>query len=98
MQRTGVTSEFLSRIYGPPDTAVVIGYVEPHGAAHEKSIVRQKRENKSQSTHPILPPVFLEFESTRLANGVGYIRFNTFHQALARNFSSAIHGCTMPPD
>ncbi len=90
MQRTGITSEILSRIYGSPETDVSIGYVDAHGQTHETSIVRTSRENKSESTHPILPPMFLEFESKRFDNGIGYIRFNSFHQALAKDISSAI--------
>ncbi len=90
MQRTATTSEILSRIYGPPETYVSLGYVNTDGQTHETNVVRQNRKAKSESTHPILPPMFLEFESTRFDNGVGYIRFNSFHQALAGDMSSAI--------
>jgi carboxyl-terminal processing protease len=90
MKRTSITSEILSRIYGPPETNVSIGYVDTHEATHETNMVRQSRENKSESTHHILPPMFLEFEATRFDNGIGYIRFNSFHQALATDISRAI--------
>ncbi len=90
MRRTGITSEILSRVYGPPETYVSIGCIDTYEATREVDMVRKKRENKSESTHPILPPMFLEFESTRVDNGIGYIRFNSFHQALAKDISSAI--------
>lgn len=90
MKLTSITSEILSRIYGPSETDVSLSYVDIHEGTHETNMVRQHRENKSESTHHILPPMFLEFESTRFDNGVGYVRFNGFHQALAKDISSAI--------
>jgi carboxyl-terminal processing protease len=38
----------------------------------------------------MLPPAYLEFESRRLENGIGYIRFNTFHEDLIPDMVAAI--------
>ena len=69
-----ITREILSRIYGQPEAAVSIAYLDEHGETNEKSIVRKARAGKIN----ILPPIFLEFESERLDNSIGYIRFNIF--------------------
>jgi carboxyl-terminal processing protease len=37
-----------------------------------------------------LPPAYLEFESGRLENGIGYIRFNTFHRNLIPDMVEAV--------
>jgi carboxyl-terminal processing protease len=38
----------------------------------------------------MLPPDYLEFESRRLENGIGYIRFNTFHEDLIPDMVAAV--------
>jgi carboxyl-terminal processing protease len=37
-----------------------------------------------------LPPAYLEFESRRMENGIGYIRFNTFHSDLIPKIEEAV--------
>jgi hypothetical protein len=38
----------------------------------------------------VLPPAYLEFESRRFQNGIGYIRFNTFHSELIPDMVEAV--------
>lgn len=38
----------------------------------------------------MLPPAYLEFESRHLENGIGYIRFNTFHEDLIPDMVQAV--------
>jgi carboxyl-terminal processing protease len=90
MKRTGITNEILSRIYGPPETYISLAYLDEQGEVHEVSVARKRRGNKSEPLDIVLPPMFLEFESKRLDNGIGYIRFNCFHQALAQEILGAI--------
>lgn len=86
------TWAILGRIHGHPETAVSIAYLDEHGETHQTSIVRTSREGEPipLSDNSPIPPEFPEFESMRLRNDVGYIRFNAFHPALAEDTVGAI--------
>jgi carboxyl-terminal processing protease len=83
------TRVILGYVYGPPDTAVSIAYLDGGGEAYETTISRTRRDRKTLPSGD-LPPFFLEFESRRLENGIGYIRFNTFHPDLTKDIRHAI--------
>jgi len=84
-----ITSDILSRIYGRPDTDVTIVYVDEQGQQFEKSIQRRSRLGKF-ATAPGFPPNFVEFESKRLEDGIGYIHFNWFHAGFAQELPRTI--------
>ena len=84
-----ITSDILARIYGPPGTDVSIVYLDEQGQQVKKRIERSSRPGKS-ATAPGFPPNFVEFESKRLAGGIGYIRFNWFHADLAQKLPRTI--------
>jgi carboxyl-terminal processing protease len=80
------TRHVLSKIYGEPGTCVRLGYLDERDAFHEQCIKRMQRPRKGY----MLPPAYLEFESRRLENGIGYIRFNTFHEDLVPDMVAAV--------
>ena len=84
-----ITSDILGRIYGPPDTDVTIVYSDEQGQQRQRSIGRRSRPGKT-ATAPGFPPNFVEFESKRLEDGIGYIHFNWFHTDLAQKLPRTI--------
>jgi carboxyl-terminal processing protease len=84
-----ITSDILGHIYGRVNTDVTIVYVDEQGQQFEKSIERKSRPGKTP-TAPGFPPNFVEFESKRLDNGIGYIHFNWFHADFAQKLPRTI--------
>ncbi len=84
-----ITSAILKKIYGPPDTLVSIEYVDEKGDFLLKKIVREQRKGKMQFNDEF-PPFFVEFESKRLENNIGYIRFNAFMPPVHDKFRDRI--------
>jgi carboxyl-terminal processing protease len=88
-----ITSDVLARIYGPADTKVAIVGLDERGRQFQGGIERMSRPGKTV-TAPGLPPNFVEFESKRLADGIGYIHFNWFSSELGpelRRTIAAMH-------
>jgi carboxyl-terminal processing protease len=84
-----ITSAILKKIYGPPDTLVSIEYVDERGDSLLKKIVREQRKGKMQF-NDAFPPFFVEFESKRLENNIGYVRFNAFMPPVHDKFRDTI--------
>ncbi|NIV36121.1 MAG: hypothetical protein GWN58_43735, partial [Anaerolineae bacterium] len=84
-----ITSDLLARIYGPPGKKVTITYLDGEGRRHQSRIDRESRPTRA-ATALGFPASFVEFESERLAGGIGYIRFNWFHADLAQKLPRAI--------
>lgn len=82
-----ITRAILAQIYGGPETVVSIVYVDENAETRESHLVRAARERK-RSTFGF--PVFLEFEKRQIEDGIGYVRFNSFHQDLTQELISAI--------
>jgi carboxyl-terminal processing protease len=77
-----LTRHLLGMIYGDPGTCVSLAYLDGNDMLHEECIERIQRPRERAMTGTPLPPAYLEFESKQLENGIGYIRFNTFHPDL----------------
>jgi carboxyl-terminal processing protease len=78
----------LIRTYGQPATQVSVVYHNDRGE-HQVDLVRTMREGKSVLVEGA-PPGFLEVESKRLANNIGYVRFNQFDPALLDRLLAAV--------
>jgi carboxyl-terminal processing protease len=78
----------LIRTYGQPGTQISIVYQDDRGE-HQVDLVRTMREGKSVLIEGV-PPGFLEVESKRLANNIGYVRFNRFDPALLDRLLAAV--------
>jgi len=77
-----LTLHVLSLIYGEPGTCVNLAYLDAGDVLRESCVERMPRPRIGALEGAPIPPSYLEFESQRLANGIGYIRFNTFHPDL----------------
>jgi carboxyl-terminal processing protease len=86
----GLTRCLLSLIYGDPETCVTLACLDENDELHEQCIARIRRQWMAPMTGIPLPPAYLEFESERLENGIGYIRFNTFHRNLIPDMVEAV--------
>jgi C-terminal processing protease CtpA/Prc len=89
-QVDGLTRRMLGRIYGDPETCVKLAYLDEKDILHEACIERIGRQRRAPMAGMPLPPAYLEFESWRLDNGIGYMRFNTFHPDLIPDMVAAI--------
>ena len=88
-RKRNITGAILEKIYGPPDTLVSIEYVDEKGDSFLKKIVREQRKGKMQF-NDAFPPFFVEFESKRLENNIGYVRFNAFMPPVHTKFKDTI--------
>lgn len=90
------SDEILSLIYGLPGVEVAIAYSDERGEVHEVHITRESRSGKTTIAMG-LPDTFIDFEARRLDNGIGYMRFNWFHPALAQKIPDAINSMEGAP-
>jgi carboxyl-terminal processing protease len=84
-----ITSDVLAHIYGPPGTDVTLVYRDEGGRQRQARVERTRRPGET-TTAPGFPRSFFEFESRRLAGGIGYVRFNYFHNDLAARLPAAM--------
>jgi carboxyl-terminal processing protease len=84
-----LTRRLLGMIYGDPGTCVNLAYLDGMDDLHEGCIERIQRPREGYMGG-VFPPAYLEFESGRLESGIGYIRFNTFHEDLIPDMVAAV--------
>jgi carboxyl-terminal processing protease len=85
--RQSVLTHFLG---GRPGTDVEIVYLDQENK-EQKAVI--KRERLSGDLSPPIgnfPPMYTEFESRRLASGIGYLRFSTFTPQLMEKICSTL--------
>lgn len=85
-----ITKGIMSRMYGAPETEVIIAYLDEDGERQEKRIVRAKRSGVAVGPKGKSFYLAVEFEAKRLDNEIGYIRLNTLQPPLATQISTAI--------
>lgn len=84
-----ITSAILEKIYGLPDTTVLIEFMDENGDTQIEEIEREPRKGK-MTFDDALPPFFVEFESKRLDNNIGYIQFNAFMPPVDHKFKNTV--------
>lgn len=92
-----ITRAFLGRINGAPETTVRIAYLDERDQLREAAIVRERLKGEMSQRLGNFPPQYTEFETRRLADGIGYIRFNIFVVLLTDRIKGAIRGMTDSP-
>jgi carboxyl-terminal processing protease len=80
----------LANIKGKPDTPVRIAYLDGRDQLREATITRERLKGEMSPSMGNFPPQYTEFESKRLADGTGYIRFNIFVTMLMGKIRTAI--------
>ncbi len=88
-ERKRLTSKLQEQVYGPLDTAVDLVYLDAHGETHEVTIQRTQRDGRVLLGDEF-PPFYVEFESRRLDEEIGYIRFNAFLPPIDQRFPEAL--------
>lgn len=87
-----ITRTFLARINGAPETSVRITYVDQDNQSREATIQRARLKGEMSERFGNFPPQYMQFEAKRIANNIGYIRFNIFVIGLLERIKSAIRG------
>lgn len=75
---------------GLPGTYARVSYLDARNLLRRVSIKREKLNGEMSPPLPSLPSQFVEFESKRLRNGIGYIRFNVFAVPVMDKFCAAL--------
>ncbi len=88
-ERKRLTSKLQEQVYGPLNTKVSLVYLDVNGAAHEVTLQRVQRNGRVDLGEE-LPPFYVDFESRRLEEGIGYIRFNAFVPPIDQRFLEAL--------
>jgi carboxyl-terminal processing protease len=84
-------------VNGSPGTSVRLGYLDGRNRLRRASISRERLQGELMPTFQSLPAQFVEFESKRLREGVGYIRFNLFVAPVLDKFCAALRSMKDAP-
>jgi len=80
----------LGRITGKPKTMARIVFLDERDQLREVHITRERLKGEMSPAFGNFMPQYTEFESKRLAGGIGYIRFNIFVMILMDRIRAAI--------
>ena len=90
MKALRLTRALMSRIGGAPASRVRISYLDGANQLREATITRERLKGEMSERFGNFPPQYTEFEAKRLANGIGYIRFNVFVMLLMDRIKTTI--------
>jgi carboxyl-terminal processing protease len=80
----------MARINGKPETSVQISYLDERNRPREVKLERERLKGELSLRIGNFPPQYTEFEARRIANNIGYIRFNTFVPILIERIKQAV--------
>jgi carboxyl-terminal processing protease len=89
-----VLVEFVN---GAPGTSVRLSYLDGLNRLRRAVVPRERLRGEMSPVFQAMPSQFFEFESRRLRNGVGYIRFNLFVAPALDKFCAALRGMRDAP-
>ena len=92
-----ITRTLLARIDGAPETTVRISYLNERDQPLEATVQRERLKGEMSPRFGNFPPQYTEFETRRLAGGIGYIRFNIFVTLLMDRIRTTIRGMSDAP-
>ena len=84
-------------INGAAQTTVELVYLDGQNRPGKVSVVREKLKGEMSPAVGNIPSVFTEFESKRLAGGIGYIRFNFFMPPVMEKLCVALRSMREAP-
>ncbi|MDT5295896.1 MAG: hypothetical protein QOJ76_2776 [Acidobacteriota bacterium] len=87
----------LLYVNGSPGTTVSLSYLDGRNRLRRASVVRARLKGELTPTFQSLPSQFAEFESRRLRDGTGYIRFNLFVAPVLDKFCAALRSMKDAP-
>lgn len=77
-------------VNGAPGTSVRLAYLDGLNRLRRAVVPRERLRGELSPVFQAMPSQFFEFESRRLKNGVGYIRFNLFVAPALDKFCAAL--------
>jgi carboxyl-terminal processing protease len=80
----------MARVNGKPETTVRLLYLDERNKPREVVLTRERLKGELSQRLGNFPPQYTEFETKRLANNIGYIRFNTFVPILSERIREAV--------
>lgn len=92
-----IARSVLGRIEGKPGTTVRISYLDARDQTREASIEREPFRGEVSPPMGNFPPQYMEFETKRVASGIGYIRFNIFVVPMMGKIKTAIRQMNNAP-
>jgi carboxyl-terminal processing protease len=87
----------LLYVNGSPGTSVRLSYLDERNRVRRVVVRRARLNGELTPTFQSLPSQFAEFESKRLRDGVGYIRFNLFVAPVLDKFCAALRSMKDAP-
>lgn len=91
LKRLRLERLILARLNGAAGSTVKLSYLNERDLPQEASLVRERVTGEWSPAFGNFPPQLLKFESRRLPNGYGYIRFNIFVIPLMPKIRAALH-------
>ncbi len=85
----GLANYLKGQIDGPPGTTVAIAYRNADVTPKQALLLRRPR-GPGRIISEAMPPVHIHFEARRLADNIGYIRFNHFAAPVDQQFADAL--------
>jgi carboxyl-terminal processing protease len=96
--RNQIPAEILVEyVNGSPGTSVRLAYLDARNRLRRASVPRERLRGELSPTFQSLPAQFVEFESRRLRDRVGYIRFNLFVAPVMDKFCAALRSMKDAP-
>ncbi|HEX8843273.1 MAG TPA: S41 family peptidase [Pyrinomonadaceae bacterium] len=90
--------ELLSEnLLGAPGSSVRLVYLDEADRTREAVVRREQSQGELSPAIGSFPSFFTEFESRRLADNVGYLRFNIFHPVLNQRIRAAVRSMSDAP-
>lgn len=84
-------------INGAPQTPVELLYLDAQDRPRKVSVMREKLKGEMSPPIGHVPSVFTEFESRRLAGGIGYLHFNFFMPPVMEKVCAALRSMRDAP-
>jgi carboxyl-terminal processing protease len=97
LTRLLIARSVLARLNGRPATAARITYLDERDQAREASVERIRFKGEMSAALGNFPAQQTEFEAKRLADAIGYIRFNIFVVSLMERVRAAIRSMSDAP-
>jgi carboxyl-terminal processing protease len=97
IKRIRITRTALAKINGQPETMVRLTIVDESDRTRDVTLEREKLKGEMSPRFGNFPPQYMEFESKRLAGGIGYIRFNIFVVPMMDKIRAAIRSMLDAP-
>lgn len=95
--RERIIDEISERFLGAAGSSVRLLYLDEKNHKHDLKIKRERLQGEMSPPVGDFPSFLTEFESKRLADGIGYIRFSIFHPVLNQRIRGAVRSMSDAP-